>query len=84
MVMGFWDSIQGIFLVVGGIHVQGMMQNLLLQGTHPSLPLLRSPSSLFLILILFPTDPLRVCTRDNDFFPFDVAQQRRCNLMHRS
>lgn len=38
MVMGLFDSLQGILMVVGGIHVPGMMQNLLLQGM--SIPVL--------------------------------------------
>lgn len=31
-VMGFLDSMQGLLIVVGGLQVPGIMQNLLLQG----------------------------------------------------
>ena len=33
LVMGFLDSLAGLLIVVGGRHVPGIMQNLLLQGT---------------------------------------------------
>lgn len=32
IVMGFFDSLQGLLIVVGGLYVPGIMQNLLLQG----------------------------------------------------
>eukprot|EP01126_Amoeba_proteus_P061758 TRINITY_DN831_c0_g1_i9.p1 TRINITY_DN831_c0_g1~~TRINITY_DN831_c0_g1_i9.p1 ORF type:complete len:462 (+),score=69.46 TRINITY_DN831_c0_g1_i9:272-1657(+) len=34
-VMGLFDALQGLLIVVGGIGVPGMMQNLLLQGAVP-------------------------------------------------
>ena len=34
-VMGALDSLQGLFIVVGGVQVPGIMQNLLLQGAVP-------------------------------------------------
>lgn len=34
-VMGLMDSLQGLLIVVGGVQVPGMMQNLLLQGAVP-------------------------------------------------
>eukprot|EP01112_Ceratiomyxa_fruticulosa_P021642 TRINITY_DN768_c0_g1_i1.p1 TRINITY_DN768_c0_g1~~TRINITY_DN768_c0_g1_i1.p1 ORF type:complete len:517 (+),score=83.99 TRINITY_DN768_c0_g1_i1:1275-2825(+) len=35
LVMGFLDSLQGLLIVVGGLYVPGIMQNLLLQGSVP-------------------------------------------------
>lgn len=34
-IMGFLDSLQGLLIVVGGVHVPGIMQSLLLQGAVP-------------------------------------------------
>lgn len=34
-VMGLLDSLQGLLIVVGGVHVPGIMQSLLLQGAVP-------------------------------------------------
>jgi len=35
LIMGFFDSLQGLLITVGGLNVPGIMQNLLLQGSVP-------------------------------------------------
>lgn len=47
-VMGFLDSMQGLLIVVGGLQVPGIMQNLLLQGAVPV-------TMIFSLLLLRPT-----------------------------